>query len=102
MCENKEMMEKVDREKVKERANAQLNTEDRHLDCVIIRSIEIGDLCKCVYSCTQETLWNRYRKPGRKGTLSQRKQEDMVSSLFPNCYNRLQTANGPSLLFLSI
>ena len=95
-------MEKVDRKKVKERANAQLNTEDRHLDCVIIRSIEIGDLCKRVYSRTQETLWDRNRKPGRKGTLSQRKQEDAVSSLFPNFYNRVQTANAPSLLFLNI
>lgn len=71
--ENKEMMEKVDRKKVTERANAQPNTEDRHLDCGIIRSIDIGDLCKRVCSCTQETLWDRNRKPGRKGTLSQRK-----------------------------
>lgn len=101
-AKNKEMTEKVDRKKVKATANAQLNKEDKHLDCVIIRNIEIGDVCKCVSACTQETLWDQNRKPGRKGTLSRRKQEDPVSLLFPDFYNRLQTAHSPSLLFMNI
>lgn len=70
IAKNKEMTEKVDRKK--ETANSQLYKEDKHLDCVIIRNIEIGDVCKCVYACTQETLWDQNRKPGRKGILSRR------------------------------
>lgn len=35
----KEKTERMERKKVKERANAQLNKEDRHIDCVIVRNI---------------------------------------------------------------